>query len=157
MNSLQSSSTKRPPSALMKPPLACWATVEPKHKLNTNTKTECRPLWRILPRGVCGSQAGFDATRRPKLIRLSLALHLLKLPPQRLHKRHCGVPQFTHRPCFLGAVEKAMTYLRSVGTPNTLTACAHFHNRHLQSYSISSNGTDHTAKLGDRCRSTFCT
>jgi len=163
MNSLQSSSTKRPPSALIKPPLACWANVEPKHKDKTNNKPKCRPPPRILPRAVSGSQAGFDATRRLKLMRVFLALHSSKLPPQRLHKMHCDFPQFTHRPCFLGTVEWAMTYPRSVRTLDTLTACAHFHNRHLQSYgvssivSIGSNGTDHTAKLGDRCRSTFCT
>lgn len=63
----------------------------------------------------------------------------------------------------LGTVEWAMTYLRSVKTLDTGTDCARFHNRHLQSYRVSnisstgSNGTDHTAKLGDRCRSTFCT
>ena len=56
-----------------------------------------------------------------------------------------------------------MTYLRSVWTLDALTACAHFYNRNLQSYGIGSivstgsNGTDHTAKPGDRCRSTFCT
>jgi len=116
MNSLQSSSTKRPPSALMKPPLACWANVEPRHNDNTNNKLKCRPPSRILPRAVSGSQAGFDATRRLKLMRLSLALHLSKLPPQRLHKMHCDFPHFTHLPCFLGTVEWAVTYLRSVIT-----------------------------------------
>jgi len=116
MNSLQSSSTKRPPSALMKPPLACWANVEPRHNDNTNNKLKCRPPSRILPRAVSGSQAGFDATRRLKLMRLSLALHLSKLPPQRLHKMHCDFPQFTHLPCFLGTVEWATMYLRSVIT-----------------------------------------
>ena len=161
MNSLQSSSTKRPPSALMKPPLACWANVEPKHKHSINNKPECRPLSRILPRAVSGSQARCHAQTETYTSLTSTAVVEIAAAPATQNAMRIST---VHTPSvLLGTVEWAMTYLRSVKTLDTITDCAHFHNRHLQSCKVSnisstgSNGTDHTAKLGDRCRSTFCT